>query len=308
MKRSILLVLGVILMSLSPRVQATEGGFGAYLPGYRDFLTGIVPPKPGLYFRNDFYFYDAGVSRTVRQGAVNLNVDIFLFADIIQPTFVFPGDIFGAKFAMGAALPIMDTHLSGSLATASGTLAAKGEQLAQGDFIINPFILGWNHKKFFWNFTTAFFIPTGKYDVNNVINSGKNYVTIDPELGFTYFDMMRGIDVSLALGYSVNFENQATQYESGDAFHADFAAEKIFRFGLKAGVVGYAWVQTNGDSGAGAILGPFKGRIFGAGPALGYNFKIGEHTLGTMFKYYREFGAKNHFQGNAFDLALTFDI
>ncbi|HEX5034096.1 MAG TPA: transporter, partial [bacterium] len=203
---------------------------------------------------------------------------------------------------------IMDTHLSGSLATETGTVARSGEQLAQGDLILNPFLLGWHRKNFYWNFTTAFFLPVGKYDVDKVINSGKNYVTIDPELGFTYFNPMHGIDVSLAVGYSINFENQATQYESGDAIHVDFAAEKIFRFGLKAGAVGYAWVQVNGDSGAGAILGPFKGRVFGAGPALGYNFKIGKRTLGTMFKYYREFGAKNHFQGNAFDLALTFDI
>ena len=301
------LVFSILAGTLRP-AQATETSFGAYLPGYRDFLTGIIPPKPGFYFRNDAHFYDASVSRTIKEGVVNLDLDYFLFADIITPTIVLPGDVFGAKFAFGMILPIVSLDLTGTLVTPLGNPRASGSELAIGDIALMPFMLGWNKGNFHWNFTTAFFIPTGAYNVNRLVNTSLNYVTIDPEIGFTWFDMKRGIDLSTALGYSINFENQTTQYESGDAFHADFAFQKIFPFGLHAGAVGYAWVQVNGDSGPGAILGPFKGRIFGAGPALGYDIKIGPRTLGTMFKYYREFGAKNHFQGNVFNFALTFGI
>jgi hypothetical protein len=304
-----LLTMIAALLPFSRPVVATETGFGAYLPGYRDFLTGVVPPYPGLYLRNDAYFYDGSAGRVVREGRIALDLDIFTFADIITASYVLPGTLLKANVAIGAALPIMHTRLKGDLTTALGTLSREASQTAQGNLILTPLMLGWHHKNFHWNFTTAFFLPTGKYDVNDVVNVGLNFVTIDPELGFTYWDMKRGFDISTAIGYSVNFINQETDYQSGNAFHLDFAAQKTFPFGLRVGAVGYAWIQVQGDSGSGALLGPFKGRIFGAGPAIGWDFKVLEkHQLGLMFKYYREFGAKNHFEGNAFDMAMTFNF
>lgn len=306
---SLFTLLSLLFSSVVPfKAQATETSFGAYLPGYRDFMTGIIPPKPGFYFRNDFRFYDASVGRTIKEDIVSIDLDTFMFVDILTSTFVLPGDFFGAKYALGFVIPVMSYELSGTLQTPAGNVSNSGTELGLGDIILMPLMLGWNKGNFYWNFTTAFILPTGKYNVNDAINTSLNYITIDPELGFTWFDPKLGVDISTAIGYSVNFENQTTQYESGDAFHLDFAGQKIFRNGLHVGAVGYAWVQVNGDSGAGAKLGPFKGRVFGAGPALGYDIKIGPRTLGTMFKYYREFGEKNHFAGNVFNLALTFGI
>jgi hypothetical protein len=298
-----------ILSGFSGSSLATETGFGAYLPGYRDFLTGVVPPYPGLYLRNDAYFYNGTVNRAVLEGAVNLDLDAFLFADIITASYVLPGTLLKANVAIGAALPIMHSRLKGQLATASGTTDREESETAQGNLILMPITLGWHLKNFHWNFTTALFLPTGKYDVNDVVNVGLNFVTLDPEVGFTYWDMKRGFNINTAIGYSFNFINQETDYKSGNAFHLDFAGEKTFSFGLRLGAVAYAWVQTTGDSGSGALLGPFKGRIFGAGPSIGWNFKVLKtHELGLLFKYYREFGAKNHFEGNAFDMALTFNF
>ncbi|WP_245445151.1 transporter [Pseudaminobacter soli (ex Li et al. 2025)] len=38
---------------------------------------------------------------------------------------------------------------------------------------------------------------------------------------------------------------------------------------LQLGVVGYAYQQLSGDSGQGAVLGPFESRVFGIGPEIG---------------------------------------
>jgi hypothetical protein len=65
-------------------------------------------------------------------------------------------------------------------------------------------------------------------------------------------------------------------------------------------------IQTTADSGAGAQLGAFKSQVFGAGPILTYT--IGEPTnpLTVIVKYYKEFEARNTFEGEIFDAAFSF--
>ena len=51
---------------------------------------------------------------------------------------------------------------------------------------------------------------------------------------------------------------------------------------------------------------PFKSQVFGAGPILTYT--IGEPTnpLTVIVKYYKEFEARNTFEGEIFDAGVTF--
>ena len=49
-----------------------------------------------------------------------------------------------------------------------------------------------------------------------------------------------------------------------------------------------------GDSGAGATLGDFKGRVFGIGPQIGFMFEAWEGYSGYLnVRGYRDFGAVN---------------
>jgi hypothetical protein len=45
---------------------ALEGGQSHYLKGYRDFLSGVMPPV-GVLWRNDLYSYSARNGRRSRQ-------------------------------------------------------------------------------------------------------------------------------------------------------------------------------------------------------------------------------------------------
>jgi hypothetical protein len=66
-------------------------------------------------------------------------------------------------------------------------------------------------------------------------------------------------------------------------------------------------IQTTGDSGAGARLGDFKSRVFAAGPILTYTMGAGTATpLTFIAKYYKEFDAKNTFEGEVWDVAFSF--
>ena len=61
--------------------------------------------------------------------------------------------------------------------------------------------------------------------------------------------------------------NPATHYKNGDAFIWDWAVGKNLPNGLQIGAAGYAYQQLTADSGSGAKLGPFKGRVFGWSPS-----------------------------------------
>jgi hypothetical protein len=65
------------------------------------------------------------------------------------------------------------------------------------------------------------------------------------------------------------------------------------------GVVGYDYRQFTGDSGSGAILGSFKGRVDAVGPGLIYTTLIGQTPLVLNLRHYMEFDGHNHFQGNS---------
>src|SRR5208282_3944126 len=89
-----------------------------------------------------------------------------------------------------------------------------------------------------------------------------------------------------------------THYLSGQEFHADFVLAQHLPHGLVAGVAGYAVQQTTPDSGSGATLGAFKGRVIGLGPLLGVTVPILKVPISFSFKYDFEFAAQNRSTGN----------
>ena len=63
------------------------------------------------------------------------------------------------------------------------------------------------------------------------------------------------------------------------------------------GAVGYYYQQLTGDSGEGATLGPFKSRVAGIGPQIGYFFPAGRMQGYVNLKGYYEFAAENRPEG-----------
>ena len=64
-------------------------------------------------------------------------------------------------------------------------------------------------------------------------------------------------------------------------------------------MVGYHYDQITGDSGAGARLGDFKGRVTALGGTLGYTFNLDGRPISTRLKVFREFDAVNRLDGTA---------
>ena len=96
-----------------------------------------------------------------------------------------------------------------------------------------------------------------------------------------------------------NGTNQATDYTTGNEFHVEWAATKMLTTQLSVGLVGYYYDQITGDSGPGARLGLFEGRVIAVGGTVAYNFQLGATPISTRLKVYREFDAENRLEGTA---------
>lgn len=130
------------------------------------------------------------------------------------------------------------------------------------------------------------YVPIGKYDSAEVANIGRNYWTLEPVVACTYRNK-DGIEASAKLMYDFNFENDDTNFESGDEFHFDYVVAKHFgNVGL--GLGGYFYKQITDDSGtvvggvgadgpvlldAKADLGGYKGSQWAYGPQISYQHK-----------------------------------
>ena len=297
--------------------QAAEFGTGPWVKGYTDIFGGVVPSQPGFYFRTDAYHYEADVDRTIFNGLVQVGVEQEYTATIAALTYVTPWKILGGTYALALApsMVAMDVNIGIGIPSFTGPLGLRNfgpfnfaigdTNLAPGDTAFAPLVLGWNAGKFHWNLAVFGFAPTGDYSRKQLANTSLNHWALMPRLAATYFDPQSGWQVDGALVYSINWENPATNYETGDILNLEGVIAKNFgRFGV--GVSGYAMIQTTGDSGAGARLGSFESRVYGAGPIVTYMLGDLRNPLTFIAKYYQEFDAENTFEGRAFDVAVTF--
>ncbi len=67
----------------------------------------------------------------------------------------------------------------------------------------------------------------------------------------------------------------ATDYTTGTELHLEGAVIQHLPSGFSFGAGGYHYRQVTGDSGSGARLGSFEGRVTAVGPVLGYVLKAG---------------------------------
>lgn len=288
-----------------PPAYAAEGGQSPYLKGYRDILTGLVPPEPGTYLRKDVASYTGEVDRTVLNGLIRGNLEADAVADLVALTYVTPHKLFGGTFAFGFAPTLLYANVDIGLSVGSLSRSASDSEFNIGDAVITPAMLGWQHGNWHWNAAVAVLLPIGKYDIDDLANTSKNYWSVMPQVGLSYFDPKTGWDFSGAVIYVVNWENPDTNYETGDILHVEGAISKSFG-AWRLGVVGYAMKQLTGDSGEGAVLGDHKSEVYGVGPLVGYTFTVGQTPVTVLGKWYHEFGAKDTQEGDSVTAAVSF--
>jgi hypothetical protein len=147
-------------------------------------------------------------------------------------------------------------------------------------------------------------IPVGLYSSSNLANMGLGHGAIDGGVGYTYFDPKLGHEFSTVLGFTGNFQNQSTGYTSGIDSHLDWGVSQFLTKQFQLGLVGYLYEQLTGDSGCAPVLCPFKSRVVGIGPQIGYIFPVAGMQGYLNLKGYGEFDSQNRPAG--WNLWLTF--
>jgi hypothetical protein len=324
---AVVVLLSVGSLSLTSSISiADESGTSFWLPGTFGSLA-AVPGTPGWAVASIYYHTsvragaDVAAAREIQIGRfnptlnVNLNANLNARADlaIIVPSYVFATPVLGGQLAMQ-----MGTIVGSTSANVNGTLTASlppfglvrtdsiGDTVTGFGDLYPLASLKWNvGVNNFMTYVTGD-IPVGNYSSTSLANLGLGHGAIDAGGGYTYFNPATGHEFSAVAGFTYNFKNTTTQYQSGVDFHLDWGASQFLSKQFFIGLVGYAYDQVSGDTGSGDRVGAFESRVFSAGPQLGYIFPIAGKQGFLGLKTYFEFGAKDRPEG--WNTWLTFAI
>lgn len=294
----------VLACLVAPRpAAADEGGVSFWLPGqFGSFAAVPVSPDWSLgavYFHSSV---SAGASRQFpRGGRIVAGLDATADLMFLAPSYAFAQPVLGAQAALQltGVYGRMRVNTNATLTGPGGGAVGGGESDARtsiGD--LYPMAsLKWNRGVHNFLAYTMAGVPVGAYDKDRLANIGTNHWSLDAGGGYTYLDERTGRELSAVLGFTYNFENPDTDYQNGVDAHLDWAASQFLSEQWHVGLVGYLYQQVSGDSGAGALLGDFKSRIYAVGPQVGYFFPVGGSQWYLNLKGFYEFDAKNRPEG-----------
>lgn len=298
------------------QAQASEGGASIYLLGTGGPGAAVLPPIEGLFLLNTLYHYD-GKSEGSRQFVVGGNLVAGLKANINADfpivLFVPTTNLAGGTLVVGGTIPMGEPAIDVSAVITGPRGNTAVISRSDNKFIVgDPLLLanlGWKTGKTHITLATFVNVPIGDYRKDELSNLAFHRWAADASLAVTWLDEEAGWDLSGKAGFTFNGENHWTDYNTGTEFHAEAAIEKKLSPAWSLGVQGYYFDQVSGDTGRGATLGPFKGRVAGAGVTGAYNFKIAGKIPATLRLHaMTEFDARNRLEGQSVFLDFSMPL
>jgi hypothetical protein len=316
-----------VVVLLCPEIsRADESGISFWLPGQYSSLA-ATPQVPGWamgvvdYHTSVAASGDVAAAREIQIGRfspnvnVNLNVNLAGQGDLvlISPSYTFAQPVLGGQLSLGVASYFGQNaaSIAGDLTVTAGPLIAMrsgvlNDSLVSYGDLIPTATLRWNQGvNNFMTYITAD-VPVGDYDPTRLANIGLGHGTIDAGGGYTYLNPTTGNEFSGVAGFTYNFKNQDTQYQSGIDFHFDWGASHFLSKQVFVGLVGYAYQQITDDFGQPPAFGGFRSRVLGVGPQIGYIFPVGGMQGFLGLRGYGEFDAANRPSG--WNTWLTFAL
>jgi hypothetical protein len=315
------------LAVLSPQMaRADENGISIWLPGQFGSLA-AVPMTPGWSLGTVYYHTSVGGSGAVAAAReisigkfpatvnVSLNASLNAQADILilAPSYTFATPVLGGQLAVGltgtfarSAVGIDGTLTSNVGPFGTTRTGSISDTLVSVGDLYPVMSLKWHNGVHNWMTYVTGDVPVGDYQPTRLANTGIGHGAIDGGGGYTYLNPATGQEFSGVAGFTYNFKNPDTQYQSGIDFHFDWGVSQFLSKQVFVGFVGYAYQQITDDVGQPAVLGGFRSRVLGVGPQIGYIFQIGSNHAFLGLKGYGEFDAANRPSG--WNTWLTFSI
>ena len=298
------ILLASLLFMAPAEVAAVETGFSIYPKGMADFMSGVLPPGPGFYLSNIYYHFNGSTDAAVRNGVAEFGVGANLDAGFVRGTYVTDSEYLGGRYAIGGALAVAGSSIDANLVAPGGAASFSAGNSGFADSIFTPVMVGWQSGNWFWNTSFSLYLPTGGYTPGQ-LNIGRNVIGFMPAAALTWFDPASGWDVSGALTFVAMTRNDATDYQSGNLMHLDWAIGNHVTPHWEIGLAGNWVQQLSDDSGSGAKLGPFKAQSFGLGPAVNYTTKWGSTPVSFTTKWQRDVTHTNTIGGDLITVNAT---
>ena len=293
----------VVAMATSWQANAVEGGSGFYLLGSKGSLAGVLAPA-GNYFAVDTYYYSGDISQTealpVVGGDLEVGLDVDAFVAIASVLHVSELEFLNGRLAFGAVVPLVTQDISADLELNFDGQVINGSDDDKATAIGDPLltaVLGWSDNNLHTTLNMLLNIPIGDYEEGSLTNAGFNRWGLDTTVAFTYLNPDSGRELTVAPGITINGKNRDTDYRSGDEFHVEVAAMQHLSEKYAIGIIGYHYEQIDDDSGSAPDN--YQGRVSAIGPALNFNFQIGDTPVYGKAKYLHESNVKNRMEGDA---------
>ncbi len=304
-KLPILAFAAVLATLASTSANADAGGLSFWLPGTFGSLA-ATPAVPGWSTATIYLHLQSnagGDKEFVRTGGgIVAGLDARADAIVQGFTYTFATPVLGGQAAVSilGAPGNVDVGIDATLTGPRGNTisGSRSDDRWTGADIFYQGTLKWNHGVHNEMVYVAGNMPTGTYDSNRFANLSFGFVAVDVGAGYTYFDAKAGHEFSIVGGFTYSFENTSLQYQNGIDFHVDWAASQFVSKNVLVGLGGYCFQQLTGDTGPGATLGEFKGRVLGIGPQVGYIFPVAEGYQGYLnLRGFKDFAAENRPEG-----------
>jgi len=304
-------IAAVMSLASCPVAFADESGTPFWVSGQLASLA-AVPSSPGWSVNLQGYGY-RGTASSSQELSFGRRIDLGGVSRTpsftVEPGYAWTETIFGGQPFFGVSWGLGGDYESTTASLMSGqVVSSKSDRLWAGTDLVPWASLAWSRGNDNWMAYATGNIPTGAYQASRLSNIGIGHGAIDFGGGYTYYDIQSGAEASAVIGVTFNWENTHTQYRNGIDSHLDWAVSRFVTPNWQLGIAGYVYYQLTGDSGSGAVLGPFKSRVAAIGPEIGYQFMVGGEQWYANLRGYAEFWAQNRFEGYAVFATLNIPL
>ena len=271
---------------------ASEGGSSVYPAGVETIMPGRMPGPGGtmLLEFNNFYQANELVGANGQPLLPGFHLRVAAVAGKLVHNWGL--HVLGGTLVSTGALPLLDIHLSAPFGSANKIGFA------------NPDVetaVAYKKGALSWWYGFEVYTPGFSYNKTDLINIGQHNYATAPSGAFTYMPHHGSMELSSKFQYIVNYQNNATNYRSGNEFVWEYDGMHNVTKSVAIGFNGYFDRQTTDDRQNGMrFLDGNRGRNMEFGPEIRCHLQ----HYALILKYEKDFLTENRPVGNSFWLQL----
>ncbi len=282
---------------------------GAYLPGVinpRDYAnpgtSGLIAMDYNVFFSTKDYYDRNGNNVDI------LDLDLSGYLNILAVAYVSPEISFlGNARYLGVISPYYSTSSYNVGLDELPALNLNGSVNGFGDLAIAPLFLTWSLGEDKFDLTAGYMVtaPTGRYETGADDNIGVGYWSHAFQVFTYYYLMQKATALYLANTFETHSKTKDVDVRSGSRYTIEYGVSQYLSESFEVTLQGGNTWQIGEDSGDDVYWdSSIKDRNSTIGAGLGY-WPVKEKLYANL-KWWTNYGMRQHFKVNAFQLQLIY--